>query len=270
LSLASRRTLLEVLQEHPSVSVPAGTFIGMLPPMKPRYYSISSSPKHLPGKCSISVSVVQGRSPTGRQHLGVCSNYLKAQTLKKPYPTSVYPSNNLGPEGYGMPTVAFVKDTGSSFRLPAGDAPIIMVGPGTGVAPMRGFIQDRVADGKTENVLFFGCRDESDFIYKEELQAWEAAGSLKLFVAFSRKPGTPKTYVQHLVAQEKALMTELIKKGAHVYVCGDASKMAPDVRATLSRVLVDAGLDDGFEGGPVEKLRAAGRYCEDVWAAQSV
>jgi cytochrome P450/NADPH-cytochrome P450 reductase len=264
--LKGRRTLLEVLQEHPSVKVSAGAVLGMLPPNKPRYYSISSSPKHSPGTVTVSVSVVQGPSPTGRRHLGLCSNYLKGQACQKRFPPTVMPSKPLGPKGKGMAVFTFVKDTGSSFRLPAADVPVIMVGPGTGVAPMRGFIQDRVADGRTQNVLFFGCRDDSDYIYRDELEAWEKAGSLKLFVAFSRKEGTPKTYVQNLISQQAALVADYIGKGAYFYVCGDASKMAPDVKATVSRVLTEAGLGNDC----VEKMSAEGKYCEDVWAAQSI
>jgi len=264
--LKGRRTLLEVLQEHPSVRISAGALLGMLPPSKPRYYSISSSPKHSPGTVTVSVSVVQGPSPTGRRHLGLCSNYLKAQACQKSFPPTVMPAHPLGPKGKGMPMFTFVKDTGSSFRLPAADVPVIMVGPGTGVAPMRGFIQDRVADGRSQNVLFFGCRDDSDYIYRDELEAWEKAGSLKLFVAYSRKEGTPKTYVQNVISQQAALVAEYVGKGAYVYVCGDASKMAPDVKATISRVLTEAGLGSDC----VEKMSAESKYCEDVWAAQSV
>jgi cytochrome P450/NADPH-cytochrome P450 reductase len=165
-----------------------------------------------------------------------------------------------------MPLVTFVKDTGSSFRLPASNVPVIMVGPGTGVAPMRGFIQDRAADERSENVLFFGCRDESDYLYRDELEAWEKEGCLKLFVAFSRKHGTPKTYVQDLISQKADLVAEYVRRGAYIYICGDASKMAPDVKATVARVLTEAGLGDDC----VEKMTAEGRYCEDVWAAQSI
>jgi len=264
--LRPRRTILEILREHPSVNAPAGVVLGMLPPMKPRYYSISSSPKVSPRTATISVSVVQGRSPTGRLHLGLCSTCLRSQTGQTPYPPTVMPRRPLGPSGLGVPLVAFVKDTGSSFRLPAGDVPVIMVGPGTGVAPMRGFIQDRVADGRSENVLFFGCRDESDYIYRNELEAWEKEGCLKLFVAFSRKQGTPKTYVQDIISQEAALVAEHARRGGYIYICGDASKMAPDVKATFARVLTEAGLGDDC----VEKMMAEGRYCEDVWAAQSI
>jgi len=162
-----------------------------------------------------------------------------------------------------LPTVVFVKDTGSGFRLPASPAtPVILVGPGTGLAPMRGFLQERAAQQAKENVLFFGCRCDDDFLYREELQAYEEAGLLKLFVAFSRKLGVPKTYVQQLIAEQAGLLGDLVRRGAHIYVCGDASKMAPDVRAAFSHIV----------GGPqeVEAMVASSQYCEDVWAAQSV
>merc|ERR1719436_1263924 len=121
---------------------------------------------------------------------------------------------------------------------------------------MRGFLQERVAGGAKENVLFFGCRSEDDFMYKEELEGFQSSGFLQLFVAFSRKAGHPKTYVQHLVLREAELMRDLLGRGAHVYVCGDASKMAPDVRAAFAEIL----------GGSqaVEDMVSRGRYCEDV------
>jgi len=257
--VAGRRTFLEILNEFPETDVDLGELMALLPPMKPRYYSISSSPKAQPNAVNITVSVVQGTSPTGRQHLGVCSNFLRAQPCS--LPKVVDPTSNT------MPLLAVVKDTGSTFRLPnSTTTPIIMVGPGTGLAPMRGFIQDRVADNCKENILFFGCRDEGDFLYREELQAWVAAGALELHVAFSRKAGCAKTYVQHLIEREASRVAELLQRGAHVYVCGDASRMAPDVRATFERVAASANLGDEY----VEKLVEVGRYCQDVWASQSV
>jgi len=252
--LSKRLTLLEVLRKYSSVTVPLGMLVGMLPSMKPRYYSISSSPEASPDRVSITVSVVTGAAPSGRSHFGVCSNHLKDTPRR--WPAN---ENDLKP----IPTVVFVKNTGSAFRLPADpEIPVIMVGPGTGLAPMRGFLQERAARQAGENVLFFGCRDEDDFLYREELEAHEAAGRLQLFVAFSRKRGVPKTYVQQLIAEQSALLAELLLRGAHVYVCGDASKMAPDVRAAFAKIL----------GGPecVEAMVARSQYCEDVWAAQSV
>jgi len=253
-----RRTLLEILKEFPSVEIGLGQLMGMLPANKPRYYSISSSPQKLANSVSVSVSVVSGKSTTGRLHLGMCSNYLKEYPRK--LPTSVHPS-------YDMMLLAFVKDTGSTFRLPKStDTPVIMLGPGTGIAPMRGFIQDRVASGAKENVLFFGCRDDEDYIYREELESWQKDGFLELHVAFSRRPGTSKTYVQNLVEVQGAHMVDLVKRGAHIYVCGDASKMAPDVQRTFAKLVADAGLGEDY----VDKMLEDGRYCQDVWAAQSM
>jgi cytochrome P450/NADPH-cytochrome P450 reductase len=131
---------------------------------------------------------------------------------------------------------------------------------------MRGFIQDRVADGTKENMLFFGCRDDDDYLYREELEGWVDRGFLTLFVAFSRKEGCAKTYVQHLVERESARVLALLERGAHVYVCGDASKMAPDVQATFSRICQQGGL--GTEH--VQTMIDGGKYCQDVWASQSL
>merc|ERR1712217_617388 len=195
----------------------------------------------------------------GRRHLGLCSNFLKDQP--KQLPQTVFPSSKE------VPLPAFVKDTGSTFRLPKDPTtPVIMVGPGTGVAPMRGFLQDRVADGGKANVLFFGCRDETEFLYREELEAWQKDGYLELHVAFSRLPGRPKVYVQELVAKEGARLVQLVLQGAYIYICGDASKMAPDVMRAFQRLLIKAGLLENV----IETMVEEGRYCQDVWAAQSL
>jgi len=131
---------------------------------------------------------------------------------------------------------------------------------------MRGFMQDRVASGARENVLFFGCRDEGEYLYREELESWCQQGFMELHVAFSRASGRPKAYVQHLVEAQGARMAELVQRGAHIYICGDAAKMAPDVRATFARLFADAGLGEDY----VEEMADEGRYCQDVWASQSL
>jgi len=259
--LAPRRTLLEILLIFPEIQVKFGDLLAILPRNKLRYYSISSSPKVSSSMVSITVSVVKGASPTGRVHLGMCSNFLKDQPDAYPKVLKV-----KGEEGRRMPMPVMVKDTGSSFRLPSKDKPIIMVGPGTGLAPMRGFIQERVADGVRDNLLFFGCRDETDYIYREELEHWSSEGFLMLHVAYSRKNGVAKTYVQHLIEQQAAQVTEFLKRGAHVYVCGDASKMAPDVLAAFACVAANSGFGEGF----IDEMMEEGRYCQDVWAAQSI
>lgn len=256
-----RLTVLEILNEYSSIELTLGQLLGLLPANKPRYYSISSSPKMLPGAVNITVSVVSGTSPTGRKHLGLCSNFLQCQ------PDMLCPASVVSPQRPMRSFTVFVKDTGSSFRLPKShEVPIIMVGPGTGLAPMRGFIQDRVAEGAKENILFFGCRNEQEFLYREELEAWVKDGFLDLHVAFSRSSGKPKVYVQQLVQQQSSKMVELVKRGAHIYICGDASRMAPDVKITFSRLFAAAGLGDAL----IEDMVAEGHYCEDVWAAQAI
>jgi cytochrome P450/NADPH-cytochrome P450 reductase len=255
---AKRKTVLEVLREFPSVKISLGQLMGILPVMKPRYYSISSSPKVSPGSASVTVSVVSGVSPTGRKHLGCCSTFLKDQP--RLLPETVHPSR-------AMVAYAMIKDTGSTFRLPESKlVPVIMVGPGTGVAPMRGFIQDRIASGAKENVLFFGCRDADEYIYRDELEQWQHEGSLTLHVAFSREPKQPRQYVQDLIRVQGDALVDLVRRGAYIYVCGDATRMAPDVKATFGRIFDEAGFGDGF----VEEMVKQGRYCQDVWAAQSL
>eukprot|EP00931_Biecheleriopsis_adriatica_P079615 TRINITY_DN52_c0_g1_i5.p1 TRINITY_DN52_c0_g1~~TRINITY_DN52_c0_g1_i5.p1 ORF type:complete len:244 (-),score=47.88 TRINITY_DN52_c0_g1_i5:395-1072(-) len=225
--------------------------------MKPRFYSISSSPTKCPNSLSITVSVVTGSTASGRKHVGVCSNHLKEQPRLRPASVGL-----PGEPDHQMPLILFVKDSGDLFRLPEPSVPVIMVGPGTGVAPMRGFLQERAAQGAKENILFFGCRDRHELLYQSELEELKASGYLKLFVALSREPSVAKTYVQNLIEQETDLIVDYLQRGAHVYVCGDASKMAPEVRATFQRVAEKIGLGETF----VDTMVKQGRYCEDVWA----
>merc|ERR1719502_2327630 len=114
-------------------------------------------------------------------------------------------------------------------------------------------MQERVADGAKENLLFFGCRDDTDFIYRDELEAWVKDGFLDLQIAFSRKEGTPKTYVQQLVAKQEAKIVDMVKRGAHIYICGDASKMAPAVKEAFSKIIAGAGLGEKFVDEMEEK-----------------
>merc|ERR1712079_380759 len=192
--------------------------------MKPRLYSISSSPLALPERVSITVGVLRGHTSSGREHCGVCSNFLAARSV-------------------GSRVWASIRDTGSSFRPPAPPTPMVLVGPGTGLAPLRGFLQERQQQrkqGKTIGTvhLFFGCRTDADFLYEDQLKAFEQDGTLtKLHVAFSRMGGT-RNYVQHLMRKEAASLWSIFKDGGHVFVCGDASSMAPEVRETL-RVIAE-------------------------------
>ncbi|MEW6254380.1 MAG: cytochrome P450 [Pseudomonadota bacterium] len=238
--------MADLLAQVPSVRLDLATLLTLRPPLKPRYYSISSSPLLAPDTCSLTVGVHRFTCADGAIHGGLCSGYL-ADCAE------------------GAPVRVLAKETGGAFRLPADPgAPLILVGPGTGLAPLRGFIQERhalrargVSVGPI--LLFFGCRDESDYLYREELEAYRDEGTLTLLaVAFSRREGTPKTYVQDLLRAHSQDVTDQVMQGASILICGNARTMAPDVRAAFTDIL----------GAPrMAELDAGSRYLQDVWAS---
>lgn len=253
--LAKRKSVFDLLEEYPACELPFHLYLEMLSLLAPRYYSISSSPAGAAQRCSVTVGVVVAPASSGRGiYRGVCSNYLARRRA-------------------GDTVHATVKETKAGFRLPDDNAvPIIMIGPGTGLAPFRGFLGERAArkaQGATLGpaMLFFGCRHpEQDFIYADELKAFAADGIAELRTAFSRADGA-KTYVQHLVAAEKDRVWDLIEKGAIIYVCGDGGKMEPDVKATLMSIHRErTGADEAAAARWIEDMGAGNRYVLDVWA----
>ena len=185
---------------------------------------------------------------------GICSNYLAGRRA-------------------GETVYATLRETKAGFRLPDDPAvPLIMIGPGTGLAPFRGFLQER-ADRKAKGaslgpaMLFFGCRrPEQDYLYADELKAFAAGGITELQTAFSRADG-PKTYVQHLVAAQRERVRSLIDNGAIIYVCGDGSKMEPDVKAALVAIFRERKGADADAGSRwIEDMGTQNRYVLDVWA----
>jgi cytochrome P450/NADPH-cytochrome P450 reductase len=175
-------------------------------------------------------------------------------------------SNYLAGTATDTELQAFVRHPESGFELPADPAtPIIMVGPGTGVAPFRGFLQARNKQKQAGAVLgeahlYFGCRHpDQDFLYQDELTEAAREGLVVLHTAFSRIPGEPKAYVQHLLKQDIALLVDLLQNhNAKLYVCGDGSHMAPDVEQALVEALGEA---------VVAALQRDKRYVKDVWAS---
>ena len=213
--------IADVLHEFP-VSLTAAELTGMLKRLQPRLYSIASSPKAHAGEVHLTVAAV--RYSNGRRHRkGVSSTFLADRAGDVNVPVFVQKS--------------------AHFRPPHGsDTPMIMVGPGTGVAPFRGFLHERRARGDTgRNWLFFGEQHAaSDFYYRDELESMRDSGVLnRLDVAFSRDQAD-KVYVQDRMREQGAQLWSWLEDGAHFYVCGDANRMAKDVDAALKEVVAAA------------------------------
>jgi cytochrome P450/NADPH-cytochrome P450 reductase len=253
----ARRSILDVLDDLPSCELSFETFLDLLPPLRPRYYSISSSPLVSPDTCSITVGVVEGTARSGQgMFKGVCSNYLAAQ----PIDATVY---------------GFVRKPTIPFRPPDNPhVPMIMVGPGTGVAPFRGFLAERAALKQRgvpvgESILFFGCRDPvQDFLYEDEMRGFETTGVTRLVSAFSREPGKPRAYVQDSIKAHGDEVWKLLQQGAAVFVCGEASRMAPDVRQAFVGLFQERTCTTVADGQAwLTGLITSQRYLEDIWAS---
>lgn len=221
----------------------------VLEPLQPRLYSISSSPKQKPGWVTLTVDVV-GYEVDERRRLGVASTYLFDRA------------------GSGSDLPVYIQKA-HGFALPADPAtPIIMVGPGTGVAPFRAFLQDRMhTEGRGLAWLFYGHqRSAEDFFYRDEFAEMQNGGALsRLSLAWSRDNGS-KTYVQDKMREEAAELYAWLEAGAHFYICGDASRMAKDVEAMLIDVVAAHGKRSTDDAKAyVKALREAGRYQADVY-----
>ena len=239
--------MIDFLVEHPSVGFTPTEFVALLAKLQPRLYSIASSLKAHPTTVHFIVDVVT-YSSHGRKRKGVCSSYLAERCTDSP---------------------ALMYPTSSKFRLPEdNDVPIIMVGPGTGVAPFRAFLQERQeigARGKTW--LFFGAqREKSDFYYEEDFAQFMADGVLtKLDTAFSRDQ-EHKIYVQNRMLGSSGEIWQWLEEGAHFYVCGDAKRMAKDVDAALREIVQQEGGKSADEANEyVENLKNEKRYKRDVY-----
>jgi cytochrome P450/NADPH-cytochrome P450 reductase len=252
---AKRRSVLDLLDQYPACELPLQGYLEMLPLMTPRYYSISSSPLVSPDRLSITVAVVREPSFAGEGiYEGIASTHVSRREA-------------------GTRLFAFVKESKSGFALPEDPAkPIVMIGPGTGLAPFRGFLQERRVmrdQGKTLGpaMLFFGCRHpDQDFIYRDELQKLADDGLVDLNVAFSRLDGK-KTYVQNLIAEKGDAVWAALQNDAIVYVCGDGSKMEPQVRAAFAELYrAKTGKDEAASTAWLNDFTEQRRYVLDVWA----
>lgn len=244
--------MADLLKLCPSLSIPLEHFISLCHLLLPRYYTIASSSSVHPQNIHLTVAVTQEKRKDGTLFEGVCSTYLARRHPPETIRIIVRPS---------------------TFRLPTDPSrPIIMIGPGTGVAPMRALLQERFHQAKSgvvgPNILYFGCkRRDLDYLYKDELEAWQQQQQgLELHVAFSRE-GNTKVYVQHLLQkQAKETWRYIDTKKASIYVCGGV-KMGHDVTETLKDILVHQG-EMSFDKAKayLASMASEGRFVQELWA----
>ncbi|KAI1903538.1 hypothetical protein AGOR_G00028220 [Albula goreensis] len=257
--LDSRRNILAILEDLSSLRPPIDHLCELMPRLQARYYSIASSAKVHANTVHICAVVVEYETKAGRTNKGVATNWLKNKMVTD--------------NGHKSSVPMYVRK--SQFRLPfKASNPVIMIGPGTGIAPFMGFIQERgwlKEQGKEvgETVLYYGCRHRNeDYLYQEELEEFERAGVLtQLNVAFSRDQAQ-KVYVQHLLKQNKDHLWKLIHtENAHIYICGDARNMARDVQTAFYEIGEEVGgLTRTQAVDYIKKLMTKGRYSQDVWS----
>lgn len=251
-----RVSLLDMLSRYPSIDLPLNTALEILSPLRPRYYSISSSPSVYPDRCSITVGALRAPARSGDGfYFGTSSNFL----------------NRAQP---GSVVHGFIRPPGLPFDVPEDPSiPMIMIATGTGLSPFRGFLQERAAQGQNSKLgpalLLYGCRaPNSDFIYEDEIRQFESDGVVEIVTAYSSGADGSKAWVQHKVAERGGQILDLMSKGGVVYVCGAADTVAPALRQTFADLYQQhAGVAAEDATAWLEEQRSANRYLEDVWAA---
>lgn len=260
------RNIVQIINELPTFRPPADLLIELLPRLQPRYYSISSSNLVNSTAVSITAVVVEYESPAGYTNKGVATHYLKRNTITAKQDELV---DNRIP-------ICFVQ---SQFRLPPvvnkTMAPIIMIGPGTGLAPFRGFLQEiqhlRNTDGlqTSDVILYYGCRHkDQDYLYPDELAQFKEDGTLtELNIAFSRDQ-PEKVYVTHLLERNRDATWDIIgNRNGYVYVCGEARSMAKNVLQIFKNLIMDKlKTDDKGADAYLKKMEQEKRYKADVWS----
>lgn len=275
--------LLRLSKGEPWDTVPLEFLIESIPHLQPRYYSISSSSSS--EKQTIHITSVVENFPNPTEDIkdnvvGVTTNLLRniqlAQNKEADLESLPVHYDLKGPRdlyaGYKLP----VHVRRSTFRLPSNPStPVIMVGPGTGVAPFRGFVRERVKFLETQenvklgkHILFYGSRNKDDFLYQDEWPEYakKLDGSFEMIVAHSRLPNAKKVYVQEKLLEREDDVFDMINNGAFIYVCGDAKGMAQGVHAALVDILTrkkSVKKEDAAE--IIKMLKTTGRYQEDVW-----
>jgi sulfite reductase (NADPH) flavoprotein alpha-component len=240
--------LVDILRVFPDSTLSAQQLCSSLLPMMPRFYSVASSPSMYADQVHLTVASLIYETAGGPRR-GIGSHFLGHSAIINETTIPVYVQSSNG------------------FTLPEDpNASIIMVGPGTGIAPFRAFLQEREAKGHLgSNWLFFGERNRStDFYYEDYFLQLERLGKLRLDLAFSRDT-SEKVYVQNKLWDSRKDIWACLEKGAYLYVCGDAEKMAKDVDLTLLRIAQDAGLTETDSGEWLKSLKKSRRYLQDVY-----
>ncbi|MCZ0985256.1 bifunctional cytochrome P450/NADPH--P450 reductase [Streptomyces diastatochromogenes] len=254
--LGKRVSVLNLLERFPAVELPLAVFLEMMGPIRPRFYSISSSPLANPRHVRLTVGLLEGPALSGDgQYRGTCSSYI-AQLE----PGDVF---------YG-----YVRVPSPTFAPPADPAtPLILIGPGTGIAPLRGFLEERAWQYENGTKIglsqvFVGCRHpEHDYFYRGEMEMWELSGIAQVHTAFSAVTGHPARFVQNAIANAADTVWQAIQDGAYIYVCGDGRRMAPAVREALAAIhRQNTGSDDAAAQQWLARLEADERYQQDVFA----
>ncbi|DAZ99033.1 TPA: hypothetical protein N0F65_010919, partial [Lagenidium giganteum] len=274
----AERSYVDVIEHFASVKLSLAALLEIVPFMQPRYYTISSSSLVNPQRVHITVSVLSNQKDDGRVFNGVCSTHLAdLKSLDGHTDKKKKRDSRPGEQGVKQPRdwpTAQIFIRASTFRLPANtETPIVLIGPGTGIAPMRAFLHERakqkdngVSIGKS--IMYFGCRRrDEDYIYKDELEDFQARGVLsELHLAFSREQ-SKKVYVQHLLKENSADMWHLIdQEGAYIYVCG-ATSMGNDVHKVLHEIMEEhGGLSASAATDRLKALQDSHRYIQELWA----
>ncbi len=239
------QNVLSLLEQNQNIDITFEEFVKNALVITPRLYSVASSPKKNKKQVDLTVGIVEYETSIGKR-IGICSKFFNNVDINSEIRSYLQPN--------------------PSFRLPSDEKDIIMIGPGTGIAPFRAFIQERElnkANGK--NWLFFGAQTiKNDFYYENELKNWVDKNILKLETAFSRDQAE-KTYVQHLILKKKEEILEWIENGAYIYICG-SREMGKDVEATIYSIIKEnRSLNDEQTLEYIKKLKNEKRYLKDVY-----
>ncbi|KAG0598147.1 hypothetical protein M758_12G050000 [Ceratodon purpureus] len=258
-----RRTVLEVLEDFPSVQLPFEWLLQTVPRLQQRSFSISSSPLAHPNEAHLTVAVVEWTTPFKRKRRGLCSSWLASLDPKQG-------------KGKVFLPVWFTK---GAISLPSPSVPLILVGPGTGCAPFRSFIQERIAllnkgEAVAPVLFFFGCRYKSkDLLYGADWSAWSQGQNVlsvevggDFFVAFSRDQ-LEKIYVQHKITEQGKKVLQMMQSGAAIYVAGSADKMPADVLSAFESVIAkETGWPQDSVSKYLRDLERKGRYVVEAWS----